>query len=212
MIPIAAGSLDPQGPVAKTMADLWWFMLWLGLAVFVVFAALLAVALFRRRSNDDDANQPRRARRWMVWGGVVIPTILLVAVFAATLYAMLDMPSRVPDDALEVEIVGRQWRYEVHYPDEGISATNELHIPVGRPIALRLRSVDVIHSFWVPALAGKMDMMPDYTNTLILQADKTGEHRARCAEFCGLHHTTMELRVVVESPEEFAAWVAAGGE
>jgi cytochrome c oxidase subunit II len=128
-------------------------------------------------------------------------------VFAATVYAMREVPSEVPDDALVVDIVGHQFWYEVSYPDEGITVRDELHIPVDRPVALRLTSADVIHSFWVPELGGKLDMLPDGINTLVLEADEPGEHVSRCAEFCGLEHAHMQLRVVAEPSERFATWL-----
>jgi cytochrome c oxidase subunit 2 len=205
---VAASSLDPKGPVAEAIADLWWLMLGLGAVVFVVFAGLLAVGLVRRPADDAEPDERRRVARWLVGGGVVMPAIVVVVVFAATVYAMRVVPTRPPPDALVIEVIGNQWFYEVRYPGEGITTTDELHIPVGRPIALQLTSADVIHSFWVPPLGGKMDMLPDGTNTLVLQADEPGEHRARCAEFCGLEHATMQLRVVAEPPEAFADWVA----
>ncbi len=207
---LGAGALDPQGPVAQAMADLWWLMLAIGAAVFVLFMVLLGVGLFRRRRPAEGA-QPdprRRIRAWIIGGGVIMPAVVVVVVFAATVYAMRVLPATAPSDALVVEIVGHQWWYEVHYPDEGITTRNELHIPVGRPVALRLTSADVIHSFWVPALGGKMDMLPDRTNTLILQADEPGEHRSRCAEFCGLEHADMKLLVIAEPADRFASWMA----
>ena len=206
MTTIAAGSLDPQGPVAEAMADLWWLMLALGVAVFLVFAVLLAVALFRRRPAADPQPE-RRGGRWIVAWGVVGPLVVLTVVFGATVYAMRVVPTTAPSDALVVDIVGHQWWYEVHYPEEGITTTNELRIPVGRPVALRLTSADVIHSFWVPALGGKMDMLPDGVNTLVLQADEPGRHTSLCAEFCGLHHTDMRLTVLAEPVEQFDSWM-----
>ncbi len=205
------GSFDPQGPVAEAMADLWWLMLGLGAAVFVVFAVLLAVGLFRRRRAAEP--QPgqqatNRLGRWIVAGGVVGPLVILVVVFGATVQAMRVVPTTAPQDALVVEIVGHQWWWEVRYPDEGITTANELHIPVGRPIALQLTSADVIHSFWVPPLGGKMDLLPDGTNTLVIEADEPGEHRSLCAEFCGLQHANMALIVVAEPEERFTSWVA----
>lgn len=199
------GSLDPQGPVAQTMADLWWLMLALGVAVFAVFAVLLAVALFRRSGAEPGS---RRVSRWITGWGVVGPFVVIVVVFVATVYAMRVLPSEAPSDALVIDVVGHQWWYEVRYPEEGITTINELHIPTGRTIALRLTSADVIHSFWVPALAGKKDMLPDGVNTLVLQADEPGEHEALCAEFCGLRHTDMRMTVVAEPVEQFDAWVA----
>lgn len=202
------GSLDPQGPVAEAMAGLWWLMLALGVVVFVVFAVLLAVASFR--SASDEAIEARQARsgRWILVWGVVAPAVIIVVVFVATVWAMRAVPTEAPSDALVIEVVGHQWWYEVTYPDQQVTTRNELHIPVGRPVALRLTSADVIHSFWVPQLGGKLDMLPDGVNTLVLEADEPGEHVSRCAEFCGLEHTTMQLAVVAESPQEFEAWLA----
>lgn len=206
----SAGSLDPQGPVAEAMADLWWLMLGLGVAVFAVFAVLLAMALFRRPADEGEPGReaPNLVRRWIVAGGVVMPLIVLIVVFGATLWALRAVPNTAPPGALVIEIVGHQYRWEVHYPQEGITTTNEVHLPVGRPVAFQLTSADVIHSFWVPPLGGKMDLLPDGVNTLVLQADEPGEHVSRCAEFCGLYHANMTLVVVAESPEQFAAWVA----
>ena len=204
------GSLDPQGPVAEAMADLWWLMLGLGSAVFVVVAVLLVMALFRRRPDAElrpGEKTPHRFDRWMIAGGVVMPLIVLVVVFGATLQAMRFVPNTAPPEALVVEVVGHQWWWEVRYPDEGITTANELHIPVGRPVALQLTSADVIHSFWVPRLGGKMDLLPDGTNTLVLEADEPGEHHSQCAEFCGLQHANMGLVVVAEPQERFASWV-----
>lgn len=220
----SGGALDPQGPVAEITADLWWLMLWLGVAVFVVFAILLARALVRDRASDHvdpaddrhaDPDEPRVAR-WL-WGwGVVGPGIVLVVVFGATVAAMVDLPMRATtDDALVVQVVGRQFSYEVTYPESGVVVTNELHLPVDREVELRLTSADVIHSFWVPELGGKVDMMPDRINTMVVQADRAGEHRLRCAEFCGLDHAGMVMPVIVEPAADFEAWLTrqvGGGE
>lgn len=207
-----SGSLDPQGPAAESMADLWWLMLGLGAAVFVIFAVVLAVGLFRRRppeGSEPDDEAPNRFGAWLIAGGVAVPLVIITIVFAATVHAMRAVPTTAPEGALVVEIVGHQWWWEVRYPDEDITTANEMHIPVGRSIALRLSSVDVIHSFWVPALGGKMDMLPDRTNTLVLKADEPGAHVSRCAEFCGLQHTLMGMVVVAEPPERFNSWMAA---
>ena len=205
------GSLDPQGPVAQAMADLWWLMSALGVAVFVVVTVLLAVGLFRRpQTTEPHAGEktPTGFGRWMIVGGVLMPTVVLLVVLGATLRAMRFVPNTAPPEALVVEVVGHQWWWEVRYPDEGITTANELHIPVGRPIALKLTSADVIHSFWVPRLGGKIDLLPDGTNTLVLEADEPGEHHSQCAEFCGLQHANMGLTVVAEPQERFASWMA----
>ncbi|GAB3344799.1 cytochrome c oxidase subunit II [Modestobacter lapidis] len=204
----ASGSLDPKGPSAEAIADLWWLMLALGVAVFVLFAVLLAVGLFRRRPADESAEgrQPSE-KRWIVAGGVVLPVVVLTVVFGATVAAMRAMPNESPPEALVVEITGHQWWFEVSYPEEGVTVTDELHLPVGRPVTLRLTSADVIHSFWVPELGGKMDMLPDGVNVLQLRADEPGEWGTQCAEFCGLEHATMRVHVVAESPAAFATWI-----
>ena len=209
-----AGALDPQGPVADSMAALWWFMFALGLLVFVGVTVVLVLGLFRKRAAPDprsDGPTPSRLGRMIVAGGVVMPVAVVSAVFAATVVAMRDVSRDVPPDALVVEVVGHQWWWEVRYPDEGVITANEIHIPVGRPVAFRLTSADVIHSFWAPALGGKMDLLPDGVNTLVLEADTAGVHRTECAEFCGLHHALMELTVIAEPADEFAAWLAEQG-
>jgi len=193
------------------MADLFWLMVGLGAVVFVVVVVVLALGLFRRGRVGEpqaDRQRPDRFGRWFVVGGVVAPLVILIIVFGATVNAMRFVPTTAPPEALVIEVVGHQFWWEVRYPDAGITTANELHIPVGRRINLQLTSADVIHSFWVPELAGKLDLLPDRTNTLVLQADEPGEHVSPCAEYCGLEHTRMLLTVVAEPEEQFAAWVA----
>jgi cytochrome c oxidase subunit 2 len=205
------GALDPQGPVSGAMADLFWLMLGLGAVVFVVVVVVLILGLLRRGREGEpqaDRQRPDRFGRWFVVGGVVAPLVILIIVFGATVNAMRFVPTTAPPETLVIEVVGHQFWWEVRYPDAGITTTNELHIPVGRRINLQLTSADVIHSFWVPELAGKLDLLPDRTNTLVLQADEPGEHVSRCAEYCGLEHTRMVLTVVAEPEEQFTAWVA----
>jgi cytochrome c oxidase subunit II len=207
----ADGVLDPQGPVSQAMADLWWLMLGLGGVVFVAVVVVLALGLFRRRraaEQETGRERPKRFGRWFVVGGVVAPLLILTIVFGATVRAVRLVPTTAPSDALVIEVVGHQFWWEVRYPEAGVTLTNELHLPVGRPVNLQLSSADVIHSFWVPALAGKLDLLPDYTNTLVLEADEPGVHQSRCAEFCGLEHTTMVLTVVAEPEGRFVSWLA----
>ena len=204
------GALDPQGPVSEAMANLFWLMLGLGGAVFVAVMVVLGLGLFRRRPAGEP--QPDRQRRdsfgrWFVVAGVVAPMVILLVVFGATVRATRLVPTTAPSDALVIEVVGHQFWWEVRYPDAGVTVTNELHLPVGRPVNLQLTSADVIHSFWVPALAGKLDLLPDHPNTLVLEADEAGVHRSRCAEFCGLEHTKMVLTVVAEPEDRFVSWL-----
>ena len=212
MTRLVPGSLDPRGPYAETIGYLWWFMLALGVAVFLVFAVFLGIGLMRRPAGGERGEALSRTTRWFVGGGVVMPVVVLTAVLAATVYAMRAWPhSSDPQDAVVIEVVGHQWWYEVRYPDQDVTSRNEMHIPVGEKIVLRLSSADVIHSFWVPELGGKMDMLPGDTNVLVLQADEGGRYQGRCAEFCGLHHADMHLVVIAEPRERFTAWLAAQG-
>jgi cytochrome c oxidase subunit II len=186
-------------------------MVGLGGAVFVAVVVVLGLGLFRRRPVGEP--QPDRQGRdsfgrWFVVGGVVVPLVILLVVFGATVRAMRFVPRTAPPEALVIEVVGHQFWWEVRYPEQGVTSRDELHLPVGRPVNLQLTSADVIHSFWVPELAGKLDLLPDRTNTLVLQADQPGRHTSRCAEYCGLEHTRMVLTVVAESEERYAAWVA----
>ena len=202
----AGGSLRPEGPVAEAMADLWWLMLILGTVVFVLFLALLGGGLLRRDDDTSDEEGPRRSGTWLVAGGVVLPLVVIGVVFAATLQTMRATPAAEADD-LVIELVGHQWWWEVRYPDHDIVTANEIHIPVGRQVTFRVTSADVIHSFWVPELGGKLDMLPDHPTTLVLEADQAGEYRGQCAEFCGLQHARMEILMVAESGADFDAWV-----
>ncbi|MGI9018316.1 MAG: cytochrome c oxidase subunit II [Euzebya sp.] len=206
------GALDPAGPVSREMADLWWIMLGLGGGAFLVFATALVAALLRRRGSNDEDGVPRPheehpSRAWILVGGVVQPLVLVIIVFAATLLAMRAIPENVSSDGLVIEIVGHQWWYEIRYPDHDIVTANELHIPVGEPVELRLQSADVIHSFWIPQLGGKTDMLPDGQTTMVLQADEPGSYAGSCAEFCGLQHTRMAITAIALSSEDFDAWV-----
>jgi cytochrome c oxidase subunit II len=211
---LADGILDPQGPAAERIADLWWIMLGLGVVVFVVFGMALALGLFRRDPRSDDGS-PRQASgvsgRWFAIVGVVLPAVIVIVVLVATLVAMRAVPNSTSGStgALEIEVIAHQWWWEVRYPEDGFTTANELHIPVGRPVNLRLSATDVIHSFWVPRLSGKVDMLPDGTNTMVLEADVPGEHSSQCAEFCGIGHANMALTVVAHPEQEFMSWVAA---
>jgi cytochrome c oxidase subunit II len=197
--------LDPRGPGASHIANLWWFLFVVGGAVTLVVLALLAVALVRGRRRTAD-EPPPDATNFVVVGGIVIPATILVAAFAMTIWTDLQLRASGPE-ALRIEVVGHQFWWEVHYPEQEIRTANEIHIPVGQPVEILVNPADVIHSFWVPQLHGKIDMIPGKTNTLRLQADEPGEYRGICAEFCGLAHAHMHFLVIAEPADEFPAWV-----
>ena len=197
-----ASVFEPRGPVAAEMTFLMWVLVVLGAAVFVAVVGLLVVGLVRRtEATPEDTIE----RRWLGGGGLVLPALLISVVFALTLSAMRD--TRLEPGGVTIGIVGHQWWWEIHY--DGFSTANELVIPAGEPVTFEVASADVIHSFWIPGLGGKIDMLPDTTNTVILEATEPGEYGGACGEFCGIQHARMRLRVIAVTPDEYANWTAA---
>jgi cytochrome c oxidase subunit 2 len=209
--------LDAAGPQAAHIVDLWWLMFWVCVAVFVAVMAMLGWALWRA-PRSDAATPPdvvpvsvgERQLRWSVAVGVAVSSLLLVGLLVASVLtdrALAEMPV---DDALNVRVMAHQFWWEIVYddpqPDRVFTTANELYIPVGRPVVVTLEADDVIHSFWVPSLHGKKDLIPGRIATLRFRADKAGEFWGRCAEYCGLQHAFMAFDVVALSPERFAAW------
>jgi cytochrome c oxidase subunit II len=210
--------LHPRSAAASTVATLWWVMLAMATLVSIGVFVLLAASL-RRRSDAPYPPRPaaqntdeeeRFGRRWIVAGGVVLPAIVLAGLFLYGVSIMKALTPAAMRPSLEIEVVGRQWWWEVTYrgsePHATFRSANELHIPVGRLVRVKLRSTDVIHSFWVPALAGKLDLVPGRENYLWLRADSAGMFRGQCAEFCGLQHAKMAFHVVAHPPGEFEQW------
>ena len=199
--------LSPAGSAAGSIASLSW-LLFVGAAlIFAGVMGLLAWAVSRR------ATQQVRPRLWIIGGGVVFPLAVLTSLYA---YSNLQTPgwlAQPPAGALIVGVTAHMWWWEVRYRDpasgQDVTLANELHLPLDRPVWLGLSSSDVIHSFWVPALAGKMDMVPGRVNHLLVEARQAGVYRGQCAEYCGEQHARMALHVVAQAPAAFDAWLAA---
>jgi cytochrome c oxidase subunit II len=220
LVPVLAGcsgphnALDPRGPQAARIAEVWWVMFVLGVAVFVGFSVVFAIALRRARRNGE-ANDlpPSHARALVLWGGVLVPLVVLAAlvVFSTVTDRRLASLGNSADDLLTITVTGHQFWWDLRYRDRErpfreFRTANELHIPVGRPVRIEARSADVIHSFWIPNLHGKIDMIPGRENELIIQADEPGVFIGQCAEFCGTQHAKMRLAVVARPAPEFDAW------
>jgi cytochrome c oxidase subunit II len=206
----AASTLEPQGPRAAQAAGLWWLMFWLSVVIFAAVLALLGYALFRSARPPREDHRPVIGDNLLIiGGGVIVPIVVLPILWVATLQSMRADALPPAPPALTVEVVGRQWGYDVRYPQQGITLSNELRLPAGQPVELRVTSTDVIHSFWVPRLMGKIDMLPGKVQTGWLQADQPGTYLVECAEFCGLWHAKMHMSIVVDSPPDFAAWLAS---
>lgn len=201
-------ALDPAGPSASMVATLWWGMvLYFSLVLFAV-VALWVYALFRLSPEQNDENPRRIARRWIIGGGLILPLATVTVLLGLGIpigYRMLPLP--LETEPIRIRVIGQQWWWEIHYPTAEVVTANELAIPVGQPVNFELTSRDVIHSFWIPRLGGKLDLMPGRINVLRLQADETGSFRGQCAEFCGWRHAHMILPVEVLSDDEFEAWL-----
>ncbi|MEX2542191.1 MAG: cytochrome c oxidase subunit II [Trueperaceae bacterium] len=198
--------LSPAGPAARSISSLWWVMLVLASVVCLVVFALLLLAVFRPRSPAG-GRAPLGDGPFVVLGGIVIPIVILVPLLLYSLGITAGLV-RPAEDAVTIEVIGHQWWWEVRYPDSGVVGANEIHVPAGRPVRLRLTSADVIHSFWAPGLQGKMDLIPGTVNDLWIEVDEVGIHSAKCAEFCGAQHANMRLLVVAESEESLGEWLS----
>jgi cytochrome c oxidase subunit 2 len=198
--------LQAAGAAAREIETVTWVLVAGGAAVFLVVMALLWRSL-------RAAPRPVRPRLWIVGGGVLCPGVVVAALYAWSLPMSPAWKPVPPPGALVVTVTGHMWWWDVRYRDPATGAdvhtANEIRIPAGRPVYLALASHDVIHSFWVPQLAGKMDMVPGRMQHLLLSADRPGTYRGQCAEFCGEQHALMALQVVALEPPQFDAWLAA---
>jgi cytochrome c oxidase subunit II len=204
MIEHFQSALHPAGPAATIIADLWWFLFFLCSAVFVIVMAFLAYAIFKKKKKNS-TEAPLGNNRFIILSGGIIPFFVLTGMLFYSLIVTFGL--RMPNSTLTIDVIGHQWWWEVHYPQYGVYDGNEIHIPAGQPVRLRLTSADVIHSFWAPNLHGKMDALPDKVNQFWIQSDQTGVFRGQCAEYCGLQHAWMAFKVVVLSEENFEHWL-----
>jgi len=208
----------PTSTPAKSIAELSIFVLTITGIIFVVVFVLLAYSIvkFRERAKDsgrEPAQVYGSTQIEVAW--TIIPILIVVVLFLATarvIHAIQDAPE--PTDAVQVTAIGHQYWWEFRYPKLGIVTANELHIPVSdpnhpTPTFLQLLSVDTDHSFWVPELAGKTDLIPNHPNRMWMDPQRTGVFLGQCAQYCGVQHAKMLLRVSVDGPEDFAAWVRA---
>ncbi len=222
-------TFDPNGPVARRQMDLFYTTCWVSLFIFVVVGAVLAYAMIKFRARgeaDEHAEPPEQAHgnplvEISLIGASVLALVIIAIPTLSGIWYSYDVPVADKADAYEITATGYQWWFKFDYTSETaqtldasgktinapFTTANELVIPAGRPIRIALRTVDVIHSFWIPKLAGKVDMMPNRANHLWLKADKPGYYWGQCAEFCGESHAVMRFRVIALAPMEFNDWV-----
>jgi len=208
---VSYSALDTASPEATRITNLHWLVLWVTGAVSFVVIAALAIALTRRRTAETRDGDRRRTRA--VAAAALLSTLVLLGLLTASVLAGRATATPVGPGALRIQIVGHQWWWEVSYPSEPPSETvitaNEIHVPVGRPVLLELSSTDVIHSFWVPNLNGKKDLIPGRPTRHLLRPERTGVFEGRCAEFCGYQHAHMGFLLIAEEPDRFEAWLAS---
>ena len=211
--PGAHSTHDPAGPQAFLADRLGDLLYATSTVVFVLVVAALLIALFRRRRSDEAVEDPARERRMTttvtIAAGATVAT--LVAVLLLSFGTGHRLTATPPAGALQIRLTGHQWWWEVGYRDaqpyRWATTANEIHVPVGRPVVIELQANDVIHSFWVPNLGVKRDMIPGQANSVWFQADTPGVYRGQCAEFCGAQHAKMGFLVVAEPAARFAAWL-----
>ncbi len=204
-------TLRPHSRPAREIADLWWWMLAAAAVVFLGAIVMLALSWWRRGrpglpvfGDRDDI-----ARRLVVLFGVLVPLVVLIALFVvadALVVKDTGAPAR-GSTAMTIEVTGRQWFWTVRYPGTRAITANEIHIPANTRINIVARTADVIHSFWVPQLNRKIDMIPGLSNRVLLYANQIGRYRGQCSEFCGLEHANMAFDVDAETPAAFRAWL-----
>jgi cytochrome c oxidase subunit II len=210
--------LDAHGTGAAIISQEWWILFAAAAAIFVLVVVLMFWAVMRQRGKQfgDMRDMPAEAHagggtRWIWLGGIAMPLVVLLGVFALTVTDIRALEAPPGKEVAAIRINGHRWWWEVEYPDMGISTANQIYVPVGQAVKIELTSNDVIHSFWVPQLQFKRDLIPGQTNTIWLQADKPGVYRGLCAEYCGLQHAQMNFMVVALYPREYEQWVAHEG-
>jgi len=224
-------TFEPAGPVAREQLDLFYTTCWVTLVIFILVGSVLAYAMvkFRARSEADEHAEPPPQGHGnplvevSLIGASVLSLVIIAIPTLKDIWYVYEVPAAEKANAYEVTATGYQWWFKFDYPNETaqtldpsgklvsapLTTGNELVIPAGRPVHINLRTVDVIHSFWIPKLAGKVDMVPNRANFLWIEADKPGYFWGQCAEFCGESHAVMRFRVIALGPREFYAWLNA---
>jgi cytochrome c oxidase subunit 2 len=225
-------ALEPAGPYAQEGYDLFVPVFWVAVGIFVIVEGILLLFVMRYRHRKKRAAMPPQVHgnTRLEIGWTILPTLILAGVAVPTVATIWELAAEPEGDVLQVTVLAHQWWWEFDYPEQGIITANELHIPTDRPVYLTMCAVGlgyeqqiapstcqeqpaaigdaVIHSFWVPELAGTQDVIPGRTTYLTIQADEPGTYEGQCKEFCGLSHAYMKAVVVAHEPADFDAWVA----
>ena len=208
-------ALDPQGPIAQNQLNVFYVTLWVTIFLFVTVGGALAFAIwkFRMRKGDDpDYIPPQSHGHPLVEVGLVVGSAALLVVIAIPTFSGILLKEQIPDlpegeEVIDINVTGYQWWWGFEYPEHGFHTANEIVFPAGKVIRLNFKANDVIHSFWLPKLAGKMDLIPGQQNKMWIKADEPGYFWGQCAEYCGDSHAYMLFRAIALTEEEYAAWV-----
>ncbi len=204
----APSPVNPSSPRAEEINQLWWIFFAMAAAIFLLVLVVLVYGAIRTPGEAEQQRQHAFGTPLIWIGGITMPIIVLGIVFLLSTKVLVAFGGPLSPSRLTIEVTGHQWWWEVRYPQQGFITANEIHIPAGRQVEVRLTSDDVIHDFWVPELQGKMDAIPGETNSLTLETSKAGTYRGGCLVYCGLQHTNMNFIVVVDSPAQFSTWIA----
>jgi cytochrome c oxidase subunit 2 len=208
---------NPASPSAEAIRGLFFLVLAISAVIFVLVlgALLYFMVRYRRRPSDDDAEPPQvYGSVRLEWAWMIGPTLIVFVIFLVVIRVVLAMRTMpTPEGDLAVTVIAHQWWWDFGYPEYGFHTANEMHVPVGGPehhhtVNLSLESADVAHSFWVPRLAGKTDVIPGRVNHMFFEALEPGLYRGQCSEYCGMQHSMMLIRVIAQPEDEFRAWVA----
>ncbi|HEX4492355.1 MAG TPA: cytochrome c oxidase subunit II [Acidimicrobiia bacterium] len=202
-------SLHPDGPAAHKILNLFTPFFWIAvvIGIGVLVATIILPLRFRRREGNENPKQVHgNSTLEITW--TIIPVLILavMAIFTVPTIFQLAKTPKGPN-VIHVDVMAHQWWWEYKYPKENIYTANELHIPINRPVVLSMTSDNVIHDFWVPELSGKKDVVPGQTNVEVIQAEKPGTYLGQCAEYCGLSHADMRLRVIAQTQADYDTWV-----
>jgi cytochrome c oxidase subunit 2 len=198
---------NPATGPAREINTLWWAMFAGAMVVFGAVVGLLVLAFVRRRRADAPSHDDRGPYMVIIGGGLAAPIVLLAILFGFVIHVMPATSAPPGPTKLTIRVIGHQWFWEVRYHGTPAITANEIHIPAATPVDVRVTTADVIHSFWVPRLNRKIDMIPGKLNRIELDAPHPGVYRGQCSEFCGLGHAQMAFDVIVQPPDQFRAWL-----
>ena len=200
--------LQPKGLAAERIADLWWFQFFLALPFFLAVVILLLLAI-RRHHRGAEVPQRNHGMKMVVWGGAILPALAMLALMSHTIFTLVAVTEPARHAEISIDVQGKLWWWKIGYSNgmETIFTANEIHIPAGVPVTLKLSSDNVIHSFWVTELNGKRDLIPGIPGEFWIQADQPGTYHGQCAEFCGSQHAKMHFLVIAHEREELMEWL-----